>query len=67
MLLVAEVNACLEQLAHGEIGQCHDGSFLYRLNLREALRRISATGWSATGAPRFACELRRRMPDAPRI
>jgi hypothetical protein len=36
MGLVAEVDACLKQLAHRKIRQCHALLLLFRLNLRKA-------------------------------
>jgi hypothetical protein len=50
VLLVAEMDARFEQLAHGKIGQCHEMALLYRLCLREGCWRSPATGWAPDSA-----------------
>ena len=59
--LVAEVDACFEQLAHGKVGQCHGMAFLYRFEPPRNEAGVSPTGWTPK-RPSFVCELRPGHP-----
>jgi hypothetical protein len=58
-ILVTEVDACLEQLAHGKIWQCHCGGILYRLSRHETVQSFGPPEGPSERAC-FVCELRRK-------
>ena len=67
---VAEVHASLEQLAHGKFGQCHEHAPLPVVppqGVEAGLPPPDGTLGLNAGAPALRVNLRRGIPNAPRI